>query len=1434
MDGAAGAVATVEREVAKGAPGPAVAAAWRPPEIVGGFEQRIGSSVVEEFVAGHDASDVLRELIQNEFDAGGTKLDVAFGRSSLVVVGNGRAIDARGWSRLDVILGTGRVVGAEAGRSIRPKENGIGSKNFGLRSLFLFGNRIHVRSNGRMAVLDLPAMGTRQLKDPDSRGERGVSVHVPYRAEPFHFLPAFDAERERGALDRIEAELLATLVKLARPGTRQGIRAVRIVSERVGRELSWRQSAELLKSKVKGVSVQRRKGRLVRLDGAGGAPARQESFEELEFSRAVAIPEGHADVPFPAYYRAPAGALRVSVSVPVRRGRVDLSAVGKFYYPLQAPQGATGCAVSVSAPFKLDADRTRLLETDWNSWLASEAADLVAALLTGDWLDRFGADAFIALRKISPAAPETFAAKIEAHLREAACWPRRDFAATKELAKASSLVVPSDPALDSFMNESRYLDARLAGDVRVTEMALANGAGRFTLNSLVRLRCAGQDGTKLATKLSQGEANYHFTGYATSLADEGRQQHMASTLTALGRRLSNANRKDLKETASTLAADGGLKLATSLVRVERDFWDVCPEPLSSRLHPCLLGHAAIAGLCRPFVLDTWIVEAAGRAAGGAIADGERDALYRHLLSDGDKLGRKAMAAVRRSPVVKDQRGAWVSPADLVQLPREQARIFDAVLSAPAPPLAKRRDFLRRLRIRRKLVGEDLVRLGETIGDADAAARFEDLLGRQLALLTPRTVERLRDIAFLRSRTGALYRPADLHLPTAANLACLGSEARIVAGGNGALHRRLGCRETPSSETLLEVLQQYSLQEERPPRPEVLYPALTAALRNEKRSAGALAEQPLLWVDGAFRTPAETLVGARIPRWFRGAVPVYRGPDAIERAYEELGANGQPRDRHWVQFFRWFADRPSAVGEARPVLERKMLREAYQRRGALGLPDGLPDSVRCLLARDGTLHTIQELRSGLFLEDDYPPLGSALSAVTAKISFAEILEGSRAFFLTLGLVRLSEACGAPRIEAGPPCAPPSWHRPHHSDDLLDLLHRADFAVALRELAWSQHRQGAKFRVAKLADLSARLSRIRAITFVSRVARVYRVASTQAAVAAEAAAGDDAIAVVPARNMFELEQMLAHALAEIAGATRVNDARALSVAILPLLRCRTKAEMRAYLTRQGVNPPEWSNVPLDLDGADPQDETEARTEEIVRELVGGLATKPSSSDAAPHTSRAAEPRPQAQPGPAAAQPAPFSLPPLDDVSPNVAPTANAVAGPRVAPLGGGGGGGGRDWSPPTFADLERDRLVGERGEALVRRLELDRLRAAGHADPESQVVWTSKLDPGADHDIRSVAPDGRPLWIEVKSTTGVDGRFEWPRREFEKAMREGDHYELWRVYEAHTQAPTVKVFRNPASLLAASALRLELSSIRAFVENKSALPPQPEPSGGSEPD
>ena len=74
-----------------------------------GFQFQVGESLLKEFALSHTPADVLRELVQNQYDAGGDSMDLAFGRDHLTVRGNGRGIDSQGWKRLGVMLGTGRL-----------------------------------------------------------------------------------------------------------------------------------------------------------------------------------------------------------------------------------------------------------------------------------------------------------------------------------------------------------------------------------------------------------------------------------------------------------------------------------------------------------------------------------------------------------------------------------------------------------------------------------------------------------------------------------------------------------------------------------------------------------------------------------------------------------------------------------------------------------------------------------------------------------------------------------------------------------------------------------------------------------------------------------------------------------------------------------------------------------------------------------------------------------------------------------------------------------------------------------------------------------------------------------------------------------------------------------------------------------------------------
>ena len=465
----------------------------------------------------------------------------------------------------------------------------------------------------------------------------------------------------------------------------------------------------------------------------------------------------------------------------------------------------------------------------------------------------------------------------------------------------------------------------------------------------------------------------------------------------------------IQKCGAFLRAEDVLQAAGELIRVEPSMWNACPVAASQRLHPKLFNHKTIARLCQPFDVNTWIQGLAVQAAKGEIPGDDQEALYSYLVNSLAPINRTTLSAIKRSPVVKDHRGDWVSPNGLVHIPNWQFDKMEPVLSAPSPELIGSRALFKRLQVRQKLRGGDLIAMAEHVVDhPERADDFEQLLTRQLPLLTRQTVKPLRAIAFLRSRAGTLARPEDLHLAIPVNEACLDDAAQFVAGTNHALYRRLRCRSHPACEALLHSLERRREQGQAITHPDVFYSALVGGLRNEGSLPTKYEDDPILYVHGAYHAPSQTLVGSHIPRYFRLGLPHFTGLKTQGDSYVLLGASNIPRERHWERLLRWFAGERSNNDEVLGGMGRRSLKDAYGRLGRSGLPDGLDDELQCLLSEDGTLHSLRELREGTYFENDYPELATALRNGGTRISFADIESNTISFFQHIGLQKLSQA------------------------------------------------------------------------------------------------------------------------------------------------------------------------------------------------------------------------------------------------------------------------------------------------------------------------------------------------------------------------------------------------------------------------------------------
>ena len=213
----------------------------------------------------------------------------------------------------------------------------------------------------------------------------------------------------------------------------------------------------------------------------------------------------------------------------------------------------------------------------------------------------------------------------------------------------------------------------------------------------------------------------------------------------------------------------------------------------------------------------------------------------------------------------------------------------------------------------------------------------------------------------------------------------------------------------------------------------------------------------------------------------------------------------------------------------------------------------------------------------------------------------------------------------------------------------------------------------------------------------------------------------------------------------------------------------------------------------------------------ELTGATAAE-QDNGSQPSASRLGQTRTVAPPAPSPPILAPLPL--IETVRPRVVPASanwspNTTSGGRQLESSGRPGTGGG--SPPVS---ERRKIeIGRRGEELVYHQEQERVRKLGL--PVERVKWISFDNSNADHDFLS-ADDGGDLWIEVKATTGRDGRFEWSRAEFELARLKRQQYLIWRVYEADTETPTLREFRDPIALFSSASIDLDVGTLIVKVE------------------
>lgn len=1379
---------------------------WIRPDISGSdLTYTITSSVLVEFAQGHTVSDVLRELTQNEYDAGGRSLSVIFGNEALEIHGNGREIDSAGWRRLSVMLGTGHVIGQD--RDVPEKTNGIGSKNHGLRSLFLMGDEIYVRSGGLQTVLDLHR-GTmvKPLHDEASSNSKGAHVYVPYRTEMKHMLESYDADREAHDLDVLSEQLAPTLLKLADPGASRSLREVAVSSVRCKRVLTWEQKVKLVRRhRLRGPLLHRT---IVLRDKSGSDDAETTRIRELEYQKSYRVPPAFRGRSFPAYFRVRGGRVRIGISLRLKRNRPDLDHRGSFFYPLGFANSATGCAVGANAPFEMNGDRSALVDpgtSSWNMWLLQLAADFIFDLLVEEWMDDFGPAGYLAIGGSHASSVPDFTQLLEERLRDRECWPTRkkaDRSRRPRFVTAGELMLGISPELDDLVSNDWRLDNRVA-DPRIAEMALGAGARQFTIRSAIRLKCAGEDGSDLATSLGE-DAKLYYPDFPGGLQTLEEQEKLARAFDAHRHQLTVENRTDLADSPTTLTASGELQAPSAPIWVvDDDVASAAPVSEGQRLHPHLARYQSIRKLCRPFDTSAWAVEVATRATEDLAEEAERAALYRHILRAPETIRRSAWPKLRRAPIIRDHRGNWVAPVNVVRKNAASARLLERALHFPNKQVARKSDLVRRLHFRKKVTGDDLVRHAQIVAEQpELATNFEKTLAGLRRLLLPKTVTRLRSIPFLRSTQGELVAPEDAYIRGHRIIACIGEDALYATAASDSLLKRLGCLTAPRAKDIIRYLSRLRSDDEKgPPAPSVVYPELVAALRVESSEPTEFADEPILYDGKAWLAPDDVLIGKLYRRIFLDAVPILVG-GPLTATYQALGAHTKPSLLQWRKLFVRLGEAAALGSRGLTKRERVAVFLAYEKLGSL--PAEFDKDALVFIDGTGHLHSHTDARALRYLINDDPKMAAVIAEMGLQVAFADVSDAtSWGFYTSSGVSRLTEARNTIDTIVGEERAEPIWF---NEAEELARLQKPALCSAVHALA----AVGGSDTATKEPELRARLRNLKRIAFVSSLEKTYRIGGSVVAVCADVGVDQDRIVLRSVRSRSGLYGLLARAIASLAD-TAPDLQHVLADSMYRLLTCNSLAEIKHYLAQRGI---EWNEsalgeLPAEVNVYEDEDEEDEDWEQRMR--IGETLTEELLSASLSRNSTRSYGASSAKEDPDLANRLTRSspLPPISEVD-LLEVEVTAWAAPDRATFQRGPSDG---WTPRTPAEQENDREIGERGEELVYHAEVARVAALGL--PVSRVVWTSKSNPAADHDILSVAEDGGDLWLEVKSTTGRRGRFDWSRAEFELALKVRGRYVLCRVYEAGSKSAAIVRVADPIEQLLLGRMRLDISNLVAEV-------------------
>lgn len=880
-------------------------------------------AVVSQFLSELTTFDLVVELVQNDLDAGATRTEISFLDDRIECVGNGAAIDSKGWKRLEVILG--------AGTKVEAKANGIGSKNHGLKSAFLFGDQIIVQSGGHRTDLTVrgdlerphlfyPATWPR-IADPDAP-PTGVRITVPFRADRIDvpernpLTPLMSTEKALIVEDAV-SRAADRFICASAPGKPWSYTLVIATSERVltfryacaksSRTGLWQRTCTLATNGRRPITVARRLCYPFRL--------------ELH-------PDDQAKVP--RLFRRGTGLVGEISWLTGDRSR-PVPQDGGYRYPIAYPREhvSSGLGFDISGPF-ISGRARHTISDDARNALITRAGQLAfVELMRNRLLPQFGPEALVLA-----ASAQRQDHEVEERIAEALL----DGQAYGVLAEQRTGRVTGDvrPALPT---ETILAIPTYAGERIVPRLArIASAVGQVLhprtpqafVAAAVRLARAGSGNLRLYSEVDATEDILVCPPAEGSEAFNvwlARCGHLIAEL-ELGRSNASLPPDFLK------ALPGRAYLPTSKGTAAR--WNnvrragSTPPQVRGVKAPALLhqvlGKAALLreGHCKValFDLDDYL----SRVKFESTAASARNSFFKWLRNGHTLLKPRTLATIGTYPIWPSAGGTYHA-LDYYCLPTAQylRDVLAEVRDVPDASLISfpglRRSSTGSLRLRKTPTIVELEAWHQkAMSDAEAAYNAENGQVAAVITRTEAVLVKLRKDGYpiaeiaadhrSLSRAGTLHDVSELHVETPAVAACQLLDEDLAHGAPAGLLEHLGAKGSASPAAIVRALRGL-------PRIEALFSRL-AAYADRGLDLGNLTEEKILLAAGALRAPCTLCFRSSIDWWGKWKTPLEEVPSIPEHValLEKVGVVRASLREDWSRgFFDWLGTQPADVQQA---------------------------------------------------------------------------------------------------------------------------------------------------------------------------------------------------------------------------------------------------------------------------------------------------------------------------------------------------------------------------------------------------------------------------------------------------------------------------------------------------------------------------------------